>query len=79
MAEPIKISELTNVGVPENSGLLPIVQNNDGTPMTWQVSLAQIADFIVKDVVFADLPTENKTIFGAILELNDKLTPEGGA
>lgn len=79
MADPIKISELSNVGVPDTTGILPLVQNNDGTLMTWNVSLAQVAEFVIKNVTFEELPTEAKTIFGAIEEIHAIITTQEGA
>lgn len=81
MANPIKFTELPNVGELSASAIMCVVQEQTGELLSLNASAAQVADLTVGGIQNNDLPTEAKTIKGAISELANGgfvLTSEGG-
>lgn len=81
MAEPITFIELPNAGELSASAIIAIVQEQTGELLSLNASLGQVADLTNGKIQYPDLPTEAKTIKGAIAEIANGriiLTSEGG-
>lgn len=68
MAEPIKFTELSNVGNLSASAIMAVVQQQGGELVSLQCSAAQMADLISSDIEYQNLTTEGKTLIEAINE-----------
>lgn len=69
MAEPIKFTELTNVGELSLSAIMAIVQQQAGELVSLQCSMAQVAELVASGATFQELTTEQKTLISAINEI----------
>lgn len=68
MAEPIKFTELSNVGNLSASAIMAVVQQQGGELVSLQCSAAQMAELISNDIEYQNLTTEGKTLVEAINE-----------
>lgn len=75
MADPIKFSELGNVGELSSSALVAIVQQQNGELVSLKCTIAEIAQLIVNGIEFSGLTSNDKKIIGAI---NEALAGGGG-
>ena len=65
-----KISELDQTLNLDEQAEFPLSQDNGGTPTTFKAKLTQIATKIIEAITFSNLTTTNKTVIGAINELD---------
>lgn len=66
--DDVKTTEMVQIATIEATDLL-IISKVDGSA-TYKMSIAQLADALMESITYANLNTTDKTIVGAINEIN---------